>query len=310
VFATVLGGLPRPTGGPVPADPEAREASDDAAVRAVIGAQEAAGIELVSDGRLRGEFSPASPVGSSVAAWRFAVGCTALPVKQALPGPYTLARAGGGGWSSAVALADRLRAEVDALAAAGCPLVEIDEPAAVEIASDPAERAIFVEAHRRLAIDAGVHLTLALTGGNVDAAGAATFVEPPYASYAVDLVAGPDNWRVVAEIPADRGVVCGALRRVAGSDDGPELLVWAAHYAASTGGRGLDRVGLANAPGLSSLPWEVVAEKLTRLGEAARIAGLPRTGELAAALDPRATDLRSRAFGRHMRKRGGNGPPG
>ena len=98
------------------------------------------------------------------------------------------------------------------LAAAGCPLIEIHEPAATTIGADEAERALFREAHLRL-LDGveGSHLSLALTGGNADAAGIETLLAAPYASLAVDLIAGPDNWRLVAATPGDRGIVCGAL---------------------------------------------------------------------------------------------------
>jgi hypothetical protein len=144
----------------------------------------------------------------------------------------------------------------------------------------------------------GTHLSLALTGGNVDTAGAATVFAAPYASYAIDLIAGPDNWRLVAAAPGDRGIVCGALSAAPGSHDGPEVLVWAAHYAASTRGRGHARVGLANVPGLGALDWPAARAKLVRLGEAARIAAAESSSEIAAALDPRAVDARSAALGR------------
>jgi hypothetical protein len=139
-----------------------------------------------------------------------------------------------------------------------------------------------------------IHLSLALTGGNADTAGAATFFDLPYASYAVDLIAGPDNWRLVTSAPPDRGIVCGAMAPAA-ADEGPEILVWAAQYAASS--RGLDRVGLANAPGLEKLPWEIALRRLAQLADAARIAALPGE-ELAHSLDPRAVNSRSAALGR------------
>src|SRR2546423_1011488 len=133
-------------------------------------------------------------------------------------------------------------------------------------------------------------------GGTADTAGAATFFDLPYASYAFDLIAGPDNWRLITSAPRDRGIVCGAMSPAAGGDERPETLVWAAHYAAST--RGLDRVGLANAPGLDALPWDVAIVKLARVAEAARIAALPSPDALAQALDPRAVSSRSAALGR------------
>lgn len=316
MFATLLGGLPRPDG-----------ASDnpdrlDEAIRDAISAQELAGLEPLTDGRLRWSdlMSPLRGLGGAslpqwqapltVADWSFAAASTTRAVKQALPGPYTAGRRleGSAGArrrrSLTLALAEVLHAEVLALAAAGCPLVEIDEPDAVAIGDSVSERRLFREAHDRLANGVvGSHLSLALTGGNVDTAGDTTFFAAPYASYALDLIAGPDNWRLVAGAPGDRGIVCGALSPAADSNDGPEVLVWAAHYAASTGGRGLARVGLSNASGLEALDWAVARAKLVRLGEAARIAGAESSSEMAAALDPRAVDPRSAALGRFSARR-------
>lgn len=297
MFATVLGALPLVS----PSSP------DDDSIRRLVSAQDSAGLDPVTDAGARWRPSSQLPTADdAVKAWRFAAGCTSRAAKAVLPGPFSLARSTSAASprpESPLALTEQVRAVVDSLAEAGCPIVEIDEPAAVEIGADRDARDRFREAHIRLADGAPVHLSLALSGGNVGVAGARIFLDPPYASYAVDVVAGPDNWRLVAEIPGDRGVVIGALRPDARAADGPELLVWAVHYAASTSGRGLDRVGLANAPGLEALPWAVAVRKLERLGEAARIAGLPRTGELAAALDARAGNLRSRTLGRDVGRR-------
>src|SRR5260221_547350 len=112
-----------------------------------------------------------------------------------------------------------------------------------------------------------IHLSLVVTGGNADTAGSAMFFDLPYASYAFDLIAGPDNWRLIAEAPGDRGIVCGALDPAAGASDGPEILVWAAHYAASTGGRGLERVGLANASSLAGLDRDSARAKLALVAD-------------------------------------------
>ena len=112
-----------------------------------------------------------------------------------------------------------------------------------------------------------VHLSLAITGGSADAAGIDTFLAGAYASLALDLIDGPDNWRLATAWPADRGLICGALSTREGSDDGPELLLWAARYGASTRGRGPARVGLATAGSLAALSWDVAAEKVRRLGE-------------------------------------------
>lgn len=298
MFATLLGGLP------AIARSAGEEVNDPVSI--ALEAQAQAGLDPLTGGRppvavdlSRDAIAEAQATAS---AWRSVADRSDRSVKQALIGPFTVARTGPDA-ASAEAIADRVRTVVDALAAAGCPLVEIHEPEAVRIGDDERARRAFRAAHVHVATDAPTHLTLALLGGSVDRAGSGTFLDPPYASYALDLVDGPDNWRVVADIPGDRGVVCGAVSLDAGSDDVPELLVWAAHYAASMAGRGLDRVGLGTAGGLDSLSWVDAVRKLERLGEAARIAALPRTGGLAAALDPRAVSLRGRALGRHVPRR-------
>lgn len=292
MFATLLGALPRP---PLPDD-----APLDALVEAALQAQEAAGLDPVTDGGLRRDADT-----EAAATWRATQALTTHAVKHVTTGPFTLARLARSVPGSAherrratLAHAATLNATLRDLAAAGCPLIEIHEPAAASIGADEAERALFRESQLRLldGLD-GVHLSLALTGGSADEAGIETILAAPYDSLAVDLIAGPDNWRLVAQAPGDRGIVCGALSAEAGSDDGPELLLWAVGYAASTGGRGRLRVGLATASSLALLPWDVAVGKLERLGEAARLVDRP-PDERVQSLDPRAVSSRSAALGR------------
>jgi methionine synthase II (cobalamin-independent) len=287
MFATLLGALPRP-----PLEPDA---SIEALVEAAVRAQEAAGLEPVTDGGQYGEDPP-------VDAWRATAHLTDRAVKQVVRGPYTSGHAAAdtveGRSAATLALAARLNATLRELAAAGCPLIEIHEPDAISIGDDQAAQALFRAAHERLTDGlTGTHLSLAITGGNADAAGIETILAAPYASLAVDLIAGPDNWRLVVAAPGDRGIVCGAMPARAGTDDGPELLLWAAAYAASTGGRGLGRVGIATASSLAALPWDAAVRKMERLGEAARLAGEPGE-ERVQHLDPRAVSIRSAALGR------------
>jgi Cobalamin-independent synthase, N-terminal domain len=255
---------------------------------------EGTGLELLATG--------VAPAGADLApgdvvdAWRAAADATGRPVKQVLAGPYSAGR--DGPRTGPADLADALAATIEALTTAGCPFIEIDEPDALAIAVVDGERRRFVDAHRRLT--AGVtdaHLSLALSGGNHDAAGASTLFDLPYASYAFDLIAGPDDWRLIALAPHDRGIVCGAMGPGPNADEALEVLIWAARYAASTGGRGIDRVGLANAPSLAALPTGTVLRKLARVAEAARLAVAP-SAEAAAALGPG-------AFGRGR----GSSPP-
>jgi hypothetical protein len=65
------------------------------------------------------------------------------------------------------------------------------------------------------------------------------------------------------------------------------LLVWAAGYAASMGGRGPARVGLANAGSLRAVGLEAAVAVVHALGRAARLAAMPSGEAIAAGLDPR-----------------------
>jgi methionine synthase II (cobalamin-independent) len=298
MFATLLGPLPRP---PLPGADE-----PEALLAAVIRAQEAAGLEPIVDAGFG--------IGDSVAErWRNTSSQTDRLVKAAVLGPYSLGiasaeRNGQPATADAptdgvIAAAVALNAELLALVAAGCRYIEVHEPAATGIGTDATEGARFRDAHARL-LDGvtDAHLSLAITGGNADGVGVETLLAAPYASLAVDLIAGPDNWRLVVAAPADRGIVCGALPTAPNSDDRVEVLLWAAGYAASTGGRGPLRVGLATASSLAALPWEVAVRKMEILGEVVRLADLP-PDERARAVDPRSLDSRSAALGRYVPRR-------
>ena len=278
MFATLLGSLPRPS--------LADDADPEAVLDAVLELQVEQGLEPLTDGGW--------PLDSSdpVAAWRSTAGRTDRLVKAVIDGPFTSGRP-----------AAEVGALILGLADAGCRWIEINEPAATTIGTDPDAGARFADAHRTLTAGLGpdVHLSLAITGGNADQAGIETILAGAYASLAIDLIDGPDNWRLATAAPADRGLICGAVSTRAGSDDGPELLLWAAGYGASTAGRGPARVGLATAGSLAALPWDTAATKVRRLGEAARLAAAPMDERLAA-VDPRAIDPRSAALGRYVPK--------
>ncbi len=273
MFATLLGPLPRP---PLPDD-----AAPEAVLDAALAVQVEHGLEPLTDGGW--------PIGEDlVAGWRAATERAGGLVKAVVEGPFTSGRP-----------VEAVRRAVVDLADAGCRWIEVHEPAATSIGDDTGARARFADAHRVLTADLapGVHLSLAIVGGSADAAGIDTIIAGAYASLAVDLIDGPDNWRLAVATPTERGVICGALSTRPDSDDGPELLLWAARYAAASAGRGVDRVGLATAGSLAALPWDVAATKVRRLGEAGRLV-TASPDERRAALDPRAIDSRSAALGR------------
>lgn len=278
MFGTLLGPLPRP---PLP-----REGSRDAVLDAILEVQIEADLAPVSDAGW-----PHLP-GDPVASWRAAASRAGRAVKATLTGPVSEAERAPG-----TDPVPALRTTILALAEAGCPLIEIHEPAAIRIGTDPAAQARFRDAHERLleGID-GVHCSLAITGGSADMAGVDTLLSAPYASLALDLIDGPDAWRLVRAAPVTLGIVCGVVSAAGGSDDTPEILLWAAAYAAS-GGRGFDRVGLATASSLAHLPWDAARAKVLALGRAVAIHGLP-PADRAAALDQRTFDIRTAALGR------------
>lgn len=283
MFATLVGTLPRPPGGDDP-------------LRARLAAQLEAGLDLLSFAE------PERPDEDLVRSWAQAAAIAAelgeAPVKAAILGPYSTDE----GHPSERAIA-RARATIDALFAAGCPFVEVHEPAAVGIGEDAAARRAFAETQGALAMGVDGHLCLAIVGGNADTAGRETILGAPYASFLFDLIAGPDNWRLVVPAPPSAGIVVGALDVRPEVREVPETVVWAAHYAASTGGRGLDRVGVATAASLGPFEWTHAVERMKLLGRSARIADLPRGETLARALDPRTLDLRSAAAGRYAPRR-------
>lgn len=325
MFATLGGSLPAP---PLPPGADEVDAADAAQelIRVAIEAQEAAGLEPITDGGLRHR-DPVDVIARGldgfevrdgppavvreppswrapilVDAWRFAASCTDRAVKQAIVGPYTLARhfASGrlGRETVTLALAEALNAELRALAAAGCPLIEVVEDAAVAIGDDPAERRLFRDAQARLTTGVeDVHLSLAIRGGSADGAGSGTILDAPYASYLFDLRAGPDNWRLAVDVPGDRGVIVGADDATVSRAELVEILTYAIGYAASSGGRGHARVGVATSGDMSGLSWAAAQAKMAGIGRMVELYAGPR-GSLAAAMDPRAVDIRTAAMGR------------
>ena len=313
MFATLAGGYP--------ADPDARDA--DAVVRAVIAEQTRAGLGLLSDAHVRWA-DPIAAVGQAwlnsarpggtptrdrpltVDAWSFAQEVAGdLPVKQCLPGPYTLGRrlsiAGADRAGLSLALSDVLAAELADLAAAGCPFIQVDEDDAVQIGSDETERRLFVDLHTRLL--AGLagsgdrpHVSLAINGGNADTAGPETIFAPAYDSHLFDLIAGPDNWRLITRAPPERGMILGVVDARSPTVDDQATVVWAVGYAAS-GGRGDARIGIAPSGDLRGLEPEVARLKIGLLGAVVGIVERRDEEAIAASLDPRTVDARSAGLG-------------
>ncbi len=303
MFATLAGSYPGPTD-----VPPAR------ALRLVLVAQAGAGLGLLSDGIVHHSDDPSTLVRAWTAARDAAhAGGIGLPVKLAVAGPWarvalsagtprapsTATDAPDGQSSAALSAAATLAAALAAVIAAGCPVIEIHEPVAT-LPGGAGAGTVFAAAHRLLlaGLPADAHATLAITGGDAEALGAEALFGLPYRSYLFDLIAGPDSWRTIARAPGDRGIIVGVADATGRRSTGLEEVAWAAGYAASLGGRGLARVGLAPSGGLDGLDPARAQALIGLLGEAARLlAGEPEV--LQRRFDPRAVDLRSAALGEY-----------
>ncbi len=337
MFATLAGGLPAPTDRQ-PGPAEGSGAVDwSEALRRVVDDQRSLGLEPICDGlldwpsgslvgtalalggrvvggadpgpgrgtppRLRFDRPPAAAGSVFVAHWRGTAELAApKAAKLVLGGPWSVAGLASEGPAErsrlAHALAEALNEALRALEVAGCPLVQVDEPALTTLAAGSLEGRDFVAVQERLLSGlTRLHPSLAIVGGAADAAGPATVFEPPYRSYLLDLIEGPDNWRLVTAAPADRGILCGVVP--AGPSLGPvnvEVLVYAAHYAAAANGRGLARVGLASAGSFAGLDYETALARMRLLAAGAAAAEEVASGGAAAVrrrLDLRSWDLRA-----------------
>ena len=211
-------------------------------------------------------------------------------VKQVLVGPYTMARLSDPGGAArevlALGLAEALNAEVHALIAAGCPMIQIDEGALTSIGDDGAEWQLYAETQRRLTAGSGEqHLSLGLYRGAIHPAGHATVLDGPYLSYLVDGFAGPDAWRFVFAVPPEIGVVVGALDAATEALDETEVMVWAMAWA-GPGERTAARVGIASNGSMRAIGRHAARRKLELMGEAVRVASMGPLQEVAEALDP------------------------
>jgi len=304
MFATLAGSYPRPAD-----DPPA------GALRQVLGAQADAGLGLLSDGIVHRSDDESALTGAWTATREAAAAeGIELPIKLAVLGPWALvaltadpARAPSStpDVEAAQAHAARLAVALAAVLAAGCPVVEIHEPVAT-LPAGPRRDAAFASVHRSLlsGLPGDAHATLAITGGDAEAIGPETLFGLGYRSYLFDLVGGPDSWRTIARAPADRGVILGVADASGARRTGLEEVAWAAGYAASLGGRGMERVGLSPSGGLDRLDPVRARALIELLGEASRLlTGDPEV--LLRRLDPRAVDLRSAALGEYRPDRRG-----
>ena len=234
-----------------------------------------------------------------VTAWRWADDGIDAMVKQVLPGPWSAARdlaaerhPGGGAAEAAdrraiaADLADALVAAGTALHASLVPVLQLDEPAIPAIATD---EAAWDELCQTLTDLAGrlpeLHRSLAITGGAAHPAGHARLAALPFQGFLVDVVnGGAEAWQLIHVLPAEAGVVVGAVDPARPAADDPEMLVWAGTLAAESNDRGHIRVGVSSAGSLAGLGRLAARRKVESLGTAMVLGKLGPLSQVARAL--------------------------
>jgi 5-methyltetrahydropteroyltriglutamate--homocysteine methyltransferase len=269
----------------------------------VIAEQETAGLDLVTDGQVRwqdpltylcsrlGGFEITGllrwfesntyyrqPLATGPVTWEepilvrdlaFAREHSTVPVKAVVTGPYTIAtlsetRHHASHRDFVLDVARALNRELKALADAGPAWLQVDEPA---IASNPSVRYrrdfdTFREAMHVLTQGVPGRLSLYVYhGGAADIPG---LLELPFHLFGLDLVHGPEGWRLLEGWPAGKGIGLGvADARNVRMEDERELREALERGAAAAGE---DNVHASPSCGLEFLPRDVAKAKLELLG--------------------------------------------
>ena len=274
---------------------------EDEVTREVIQEQEEVGLDMVTDGMVRwndGQTYLArrvegfhlsgllryfdtntyyrQPVATGPLRWpgpmtvrdyRFAAGCTSLPVKAILTGPYTLAKLSRSEHHPDLArfaldLADIIRQEAQALEGEGVPLLQIDEPAIVRHKED---WGLFQQVMARLTDGLSVKRVLYTWFG--DATELPGFTRLPFHGFGLDFVGGPANFDLLDDFPEDAELGLGIM-------DARNVKLESVDYLSQTLQRvtahvSPDRIYLNPSCGLDYLPRDVALAKLKRLVEGA-----------------------------------------
>jgi len=160
-----------------------------------------------------------------------------------------------------------------------CPELTTSEPAVREALT------------ARLVALAGRHRALLPVGGNLVGLSREEWLLLPAESLVINPIRDPESWRAAATWPGDRGLILALVPAPGDEEPEPvEVLLWAVRYAASLGGRGLDRVGVSGMlPTAKASPVHSEAER--------RIALLERLVQLSSANEETLrAELDSRAF--------------
>jgi 5-methyltetrahydropteroyltriglutamate--homocysteine methyltransferase len=220
---------------------------------------------VVGDVRYQGPFL--------VQDWRFAQDHSPRPVKAILTGPITLARLSQDEHYRhherlVMALAEALAPEVQALAQAGAPLVQVNEPL---VLWHPEDVPLLRRALETMLAGVTCETALYTWFGSIERV-YPQLLELPVDTIGVDLVSQPRNWQVLGQhpFPASKklgaGIVDGRNTRM---EPVEEIVAAVRHLSRIVPP---DRLYLNPSCGLEYLPREVAQAKLRRLAEGAAAA--------------------------------------
>jgi 5-methyltetrahydropteroyltriglutamate--homocysteine methyltransferase len=281
--------------------------AQDELAATIIKEQEAAGIDVITDGHARWDdiLTPfarkwqgfeiggllrwfdnnvyyrrpvaTGPIGwggpASVDALKFAKSATDRKVKAVIPGPITFARLSvdehyGDHESFVKAIADVLAQEAFELEAAGADVIQIDEPALLDAPEDLAlAKAALATVTKDLK---NTPTILATYFGDAKRLGTELF-ELPVGGFGFDLVSGPENSNLIGQVPGDKTVQVGVVdARNTKLEDPAKLQATIEQLVDQVGA---DRLSVSPSAGLEFLPREKAQAKLQRLAEVAQKVG-------------------------------------
>ncbi len=282
---------------------ELAAAADEVTVE-VIGEQERAGIDVITDGQIRWQ-DPVTYIAGSLkgyeiggliryfdtntfyrqpeatarVAWQepilvrdYAFACqhASKPVKPVVTGPYTIAKLSLlGVYTDLKTLvldtAQALNQEMKALAATDAPLIQVDEPAIVWHRYKD-DWGLFQEAMDVL-MD-GVGTTTLLRTDFGDAVGLPDFFALPFQGFGLDMVHGKQNAALVPEFPDDRDLMLGIIDarnvRMESEDAVLGTAQWVTQHVPK------NRLAISPNTGLEFLPRETAYDKLENMVRAVK----------------------------------------
>ena len=279
-------------------------AAQDELVRTVISEQEAAGIDIVTDGHARwddiltpfarqirgfeigglirwfdnnvyyrrpictGPIEWGGP--ASVDAFKFAASVASKPVKAVVPGPVTFARLSvdehyGSHEEFVLAIARVIGQEVFELEAAGATIIQIDEPALVGAPEDLELAKNALYIVTEQLKDA--ETVLATYFDDAKRLGPELF-DIRVDGFGFDLISGPENVQLIRELPPEKKLQAGIVdARNTKLESNDELARQIEELASLVGP---DCLRVSPSAGLEFLPREKARAKLERLAETAR----------------------------------------